>query len=173
MLFCTQRPLFARGKVVQLRTDRVQAHAAQLWEGDLIASSDMNFAVIVGQFNALVTDRLKSGALAALEKLGVAEPSIDVVHVPGSFEIPVVAKSMAMSGKYNAIICIGAVVRGATTHYEEVCSAATTGCGHAAVATGAHVTILRHITSILSATNSTTADKTWVSAKPRALGLEE
>jgi 6,7-dimethyl-8-ribityllumazine synthase len=96
------------------------------------------FAVVVGQFNSLVTERLESGALAALRKAKVDEDSIDVVHVPGSFEIPVVAKAMAMTGTYDAVICIGAVVRGATTHYEEVCSAATSGCGNAAVSTGAN-----------------------------------
>ena len=89
------------------------------------------------RFNSLVTDRLESGALAALRKASVDDGNVDVVHVPGSFEIPVVAKAMAKTGTYDAVICIGAVVRGATTHYEEVCGAATTGCGHAAVSTGA------------------------------------
>lgn len=109
--------------------------AATVWEGDIHAPG-CKFAVVVGQFNSLVTDRLESGALAGLRKAGVEDSNVDVVHVPGSFEIPVVAKSMAMTGKYDAVICIGAVVRGATTHYEEVCGAATTGCGHAAVSTG-------------------------------------
>lgn len=106
-----------------------------VFEGDITAK-DCRFAVIVGQFNSVVTDRLESGALAALRKAGVDDSDIDVVHVPGSFEIPVVAKSMAMSGSYDSVICIGAVVRGSTTHYEEVCSAATSGCGNAAIATG-------------------------------------
>ena len=109
--------------------------AATVWEGDINAPG-CKFAVIVGQFNSLVTDRLESGALAALRKSSVDDADIDVVHVPGSFEIPVVAKAMAKTGTYDAVICIGAVVRGATTHYEEVCGAATTGCGHAAVSTG-------------------------------------
>ena len=106
-----------------------------VFEGDITAAG-CRFAVIVGQFNSVVTDRLESGALAALRKAGVVDADIDVVHVPGSFEIPVVAKSMAMSGSYDAVICIGAVVRGSTTHYEEVCSAATSGCGNAAISTG-------------------------------------
>lgn len=109
--------------------------AATVWEGDINAP-ESKFAVVVGQFNSLVTDRLETGALAALRKANVDDSNIDVVHVPGSFEIPVVAKSMAMTGVYDAVICIGAVVRGATTHYEEVCGAATSGCSHAAVSTG-------------------------------------
>lgn len=107
-----------------------------VYEGSLLAPGK-KFAVIVGQFNSLVTDRLESGALGGLRKSGVEDADVDIVHVPGSFEIPVVAKSMALTGKYDAVICIGAVVRGATTHYEEVCSAATSGCSHAAVASGA------------------------------------
>lgn len=109
--------------------------SSTVYEGSMMAPG-MRFAVIVGQFNSLVTDRLESGALAGLRKSGVEDDNVDIVHVPGSFEIPVVAKSMALTGKYAAIICIGAVVRGATTHYEEVCSAATSGCSHAAVASG-------------------------------------
>lgn len=109
--------------------------SSSVYEGSMMAPG-MSFAVIVGQFNSLVTDRLESGALAGLRKSGVDDGAVDIVHVPGSFEIPVVAKSMALTGKYDAVICIGAVVRGATTHYEEVCSAATSGCSHAAVASG-------------------------------------
>eukprot|EP00892_Ulva_mutabilis_P003569 jgi/Ulvmu1/1584/UM111_0012.1 len=112
--------------------------ASTIYEGSLMAPG-IKFAVIVGQFNSLVTDRLESGALAGLRKSGVDDRDVDIVHVPGSFEIPVVAKAMALTGKYGAVICIGAVVRGATTHYEEVCSAATSGCSHAAVASGVPV----------------------------------
>jgi 6,7-dimethyl-8-ribityllumazine synthase len=108
----------------------------------------LRFGLVAGRFNSLVTDRLLSGALAALRKAGAAEPDCHVAYVPGSFEIPLVAKAMAKSGQFDAIICIGAVVRGATTHYEEVCSAATSGCSHAAVSTGVqpayHELCLRH-----------------------------
>jgi 6,7-dimethyl-8-ribityllumazine synthase len=112
-----------------------KACAIRVHEGALTAPGK-KFAIVVGQFNSLVTDRLKDGALAGLRKAGVLEEDIEMVNVPGSFEIPVVAKAMALSNKFDAIICIGAVVRGATTHYEEVCSAATSGCLNAAAATG-------------------------------------
>jgi 6,7-dimethyl-8-ribityllumazine synthase len=94
--------------------------------------------MVVGKFNSLVTDRLRDGALAGLKAAGVDNVNVTLAHVPGSFELPVVAKAMAESGAFDAIICIGAVVRGATTHYEEVCSAATSGCSNAAASTGVH-----------------------------------
>jgi 6,7-dimethyl-8-ribityllumazine synthase len=125
----------------QARQRVVRVHA-RVYEGDItalgIGGSPLRFGVVVGRFNSLVTDRLLGGALSALTKSGVADADVHVAYVPGSFEIPLVAKSMARSGSFDAIICIGAVVRGATTHYEEVCGAATSGCSHAAVSTGVY-----------------------------------
>jgi 6,7-dimethyl-8-ribityllumazine synthase len=102
----------------------------------------MKIGIVVAKFNSLVTNLLYDGALSGLEATGVPRESIQVAFVPGSFEIPVVAKSMAASGKFDAIIAIGAVVRGATTHYEEVCTAATSGCLNASTSTGANIGLL-------------------------------
>jgi len=104
--------------------------------GDLKAEG-MKFGVVCGRFNDLVTDRLLDGCLSAFERHGCdISTNVEVAWVPGSFELPVVAKSMAQSGKFDAVVCIGAVVRGATTHYDEVCSAATSGILQAGTATG-------------------------------------
>jgi 6,7-dimethyl-8-ribityllumazine synthase len=88
-------------------------------EGDLLAR-DATFAVVVSRFNELVTDRLLHGALDTLRRHGVAEASITVVHVPGSFEIPLVANRLAQTGQYSAVCCLGAVIQGQTTHHEYI-----------------------------------------------------
>lgn len=94
--------------------------------GDLAAPNG-RFAVVAAKFNAEVVDRLLDGALAGLRKLGVPERDIDVVRVPGAFELPLTAQLVGNSGKYLAIICLGAVIRGDTDHYDYVCRAATDG----------------------------------------------
>ncbi len=108
------------------------------YEGDL-SSPQGRFAVIAARFNAEVVDPLLSGALDGLKRHGVAETSIDVVHVPGSFEIPLVAQKLGQSGKYAAIICLGAVIRGDTDHYDYVAGAAATGIAKASLKTGVPV----------------------------------
>ena len=107
------------------------------FEGRLAADPGTHIGIVVGKFNSLVTDRLLEGALAGLRATGVDENNVTIAHVPGSFELPVVATSMAQSGAHQAVICIGAVVRGATTHYEAVCNAATSGCLSAGQSSGA------------------------------------
>jgi 6,7-dimethyl-8-ribityllumazine synthase len=99
-------------------------------------ASGKKFAVVVARFNDLVTKLLAEGAVGALERHGASPADIDVVWVPGSFELPVMAKTMGNSGKYAAIIAVGAVVRGATTHYEAVVSGATSGLLSAGLDTG-------------------------------------
>ena len=102
-----------------------------------LQASGMRFGVVVGRFNSLVTDLLLNGCLEAFERHGCDVSSdVQVAWVPGSFELPLVASSMAKTGKYDAIVCIGAVVRGATTHYDEVCSAATSGIQNVSNSTG-------------------------------------
>ena len=111
--------------------------AAKVYHGNLSAGDADRFAVVVGKFNSLVTNPLFEGAMSAFAAAGVAREDITVAYVPGSFELPVVAKSMAKTDQFAAVVCIGAVVRGSTTHYEEVCSAATSGCLDASSSTGA------------------------------------
>src|SRR5215831_8732064 len=85
------------------------------------------FAIVAARFNALVTEALVAGCRDALARHGVAEDRVDVAWVPGSFEIPLVARRMAGSGRYAAVICIGAVIRGDTDHYDYVAGGAANG----------------------------------------------
>jgi 6,7-dimethyl-8-ribityllumazine synthase len=94
------------------------------FQGNLIGEG-LKFGVIVSRFNSFITERLLAGCLEALRLHGVSEENVDVVRVPGSFEIPVVIKKLATSGKYNALICLGAVIRGETSHFEYVASEST------------------------------------------------
>ena len=84
-------------------------------------------AIVVGRFNEFITGRLLDGALDGLARTGVADEDISVVRVPGSFEIPLAAKRLAASGSYDAVICVGAVIRGETPHYEHVAREVTKG----------------------------------------------
>ena len=97
------------------------------------------FALVAARFNQLVVDPLVAGALDGLRRHGVADEAIDVVRVPGSFELPPVAKRLAASGRYAAVICLGAVIRGDTDHYDHVAGAAANGVAQAALATGVPV----------------------------------
>ncbi len=90
-------------------------------------ASGLKFAVIVSRFNGLITDRLREGAVDALCRHGAREEDIDVVMVPGAFEIPLVARKLAATGRYHALICLGAIIRGETPHYEYIASALTQG----------------------------------------------
>jgi 6,7-dimethyl-8-ribityllumazine synthase len=94
------------------------------------------FAVVAAKFNHEVVDRLVAGANDALRRHGISEDAIDLVWVPGSFELPVVAQRLATSKRYGAVICLGAVVRGDTDHYDYVCLAATEGILQASLTTG-------------------------------------
>ena len=107
-------------------------------EGDF-APPPGRFALVAARFNSLVVERLVAGALDALKRHGVADDAIDVVRVPGSYEIPPVAKRLAGSGKYAAVICLGAVIRGDTDHYDHVAGTAASGIAQAALATGVPV----------------------------------
>ena len=95
-------------------------------EAKLLAEGK-RFALIASRFNDFITDRLLSGAVDALIRSGAADSDIDIVKVPGSFEIPLIAKKMAEKGTYNAVVCLGAVIRGATPHFEYVAAEVTKG----------------------------------------------
>jgi 6,7-dimethyl-8-ribityllumazine synthase len=99
---------------------------ARVISGKLNASG-MKFGLVVSRFNGLVTERLKEGALDALRRHGVQEEDIDVVFVPGAFDIPLFTKKLAERGKYDALICLGAVIKGETPHYEYIAAAMTQG----------------------------------------------
>ena len=96
-------------------------------------------AVVVARFNVIVTRRLLDGAIEGLRAHGVADADVDVAWVPGAFELPVVARRLAASGTYDSVICLGAVIRGETSHFDHVAGQAATGIREAAVATGVPV----------------------------------
>ncbi len=101
-------------------------------EGDLIAR-DLSFGVVVARFNDFLTKALLEGALDAIKRHGGDENRITVAWVPGSFEIPVALKAMAESGKHDALIALGCVIRGATTHYDHIAGAVTSGVNSVAL----------------------------------------
>ncbi|MBR6701309.1 MAG: 6,7-dimethyl-8-ribityllumazine synthase [Firmicutes bacterium] len=96
------------------------------YEGKLV-SEGIKIGIIVTRFNEFITSKLLSGAMDGLLRHDVAEDDIDVAWVPGAFEIPLIASKMAKSGKYDAVICLGTVIRGTTTHYDYVCSEVSKG----------------------------------------------
>ena len=98
----------------------------EIFEGKLI-SDELKFGIIVGRFNEFIGGKLLSGALDALKRHGANEEDIDIVWVPGAFEIPLVAKKMAKTEKYDAVICLGAVIRGSTPHFDYVSNEVTKG----------------------------------------------
>lgn len=95
-------------------------------EGNLVAK-DIKIGIVVGRFNEFIVSKLLGGALDGLKRHGVDEDSIEVSWVPGAFEIPLVAKKMAQTKKYDAIICLGAVIKGSTPHFDYVCAEASKG----------------------------------------------
>jgi len=108
---------------------------AQFFEGSLIGKG-RRFGIVVSRFNELITKKLLDGAIDTLVRHDVADGDIDVVWVPGSFEIPAAAKMIAVRGKYNAIICLGAVIRGETPHAEFIASEVTKGVAQVGMDSG-------------------------------------
>ncbi len=102
-------------------------------------AAGLRFAVIVSRFNSFITEHLLQGALDALERSGATSKNVDVVHVPGSFELPLAGKKAAQSGRYDAIIAIGCILRGETAHYDYVCSETARGLQLAQMDTGVPV----------------------------------
>ena len=107
--------------------------------GELVCPA-ANFAIVVSRFNDLITSRLVDGACETIVRHGGDDSKIDIVHVPGSFEIPLAAKKLAECGKYAAVICLGAVIQGATTHHEYINSQVTAGIMNITQQTGVPVT---------------------------------
>ena len=104
--------------------------AAKLQPGKIaggLAAGGLRFAIVTSRFNSFITERLQASALDALKRAGATEKMVDVVHVPGSFELPLAAKKLAATGRYDALIAIGCVIRGETSHYDYVCSETARG----------------------------------------------
>ena len=108
---------------------------ANIIEG-FITAKDMKVGIVVARFNEFITSKLLGGALDALHRHEAKDEDIDVAWVPGAFEIPVVAKKMAESCKYDAVIALGAVIRGSTTHYDYVCNEVSKGVAQVGMQTG-------------------------------------
>ena len=105
------------------------------YEGKLTAEG-LRFGIVASRFNEFITGKLLEGALDAIRRHGASENEVEIAWTPGSFEVPLVAKKMAESGKYDSVICLGAVIRGATSHYDYVASEAAKGVAQAGMATG-------------------------------------
>ena len=103
------------------------------FEGKLVCR-DMKVGIVAARFNEFITSKLLGGALDALRRHEVSEDNIDVAWVPGAFEIPLIASKMAKSGKYDAVLCLGAVIRGSTSHYDYVCSEVSKGIASVSLA---------------------------------------
>lgn len=107
----------------------------KIFEGNLVGTG-IRVGIVVSRFNEFITGKLLSGAQDALKRHGVEDDAVDVAWVPGAFELPLVAKKMAESGNYDAVITLGTVIRGATTHYDYVCNEAAKGVAQAGMSTG-------------------------------------
>ncbi|MDD2735713.1 MAG: 6,7-dimethyl-8-ribityllumazine synthase [Desulfuromonadaceae bacterium] len=107
----------------------------RFFEGKLDAS-ELSFGIVISRFNSLISDRLLDGAVDALLRHGADNAAIDVVRVPGAFEIPLVAQKLAKSGRHNSIICLGAIIRGSTPHFDYVSAEVTKGVATVSLRTG-------------------------------------
>ena len=107
----------------------------QVFEGQLVAEG-LRMGIVVARFNEFINSKLLDGALDGLKRHGVKEEDVAIAWVPGAFEIPLVAQKMAESKKYDAVICLGTVIRGSTSHYDYVCSEVSKGVAHVGMATG-------------------------------------
>ncbi len=107
----------------------------KIFEGELQAKG-LKFGIVISRFNEFITSKLLDGAVDALLRHGAREDDIDLAKVPGSFEIPLIARKMALKGTYNAIICLGTIIRGATPHFEYIAAEVSKGIASASLETG-------------------------------------
>lgn len=107
----------------------------KIYEGKLVAEG-LKLGIVVGRFNEFISSKLLGGALDGLKRHGVHDDEIDVAWVPGAFEIPLIASKMAKSNKYDAVICLGAVIKGTTSHYDYVCAEVSKGIANVSLNTG-------------------------------------
>ncbi|WP_346937349.1 6,7-dimethyl-8-ribityllumazine synthase [Clostridium sp.] len=106
----------------------------KIFEGNLVAQG-LRVGIVVGRFNEFIVSKLLGGAIDGLKRHGVEEDSIEVAWVPGAFELPLVAKKMAQNENYDAIICLGAVIKGSTPHFDYVCAEASKGIASVSLST--------------------------------------
>jgi 6,7-dimethyl-8-ribityllumazine synthase len=123
--------------LTKINSQRIEeiVHMANIFEGNLV-SNGLKYGIVVGRFNEFISGKLLSGAQDALLRHGATEADIDVAWVPGAFEIPLIAQKMAKSGRYDAVITLGAVIRGSTPHFDYVCGEAAKGVANVALQTG-------------------------------------
>lgn len=107
----------------------------KIWDGELSAAG-LRFAIVLSRFNSFITERLLAGCLDTLHRSGAKAENIELVRVPGSWEMPVTARALARQGRFNAIICLGAVIRGETPHFDYVAGQAASGLAQVAAETG-------------------------------------
>lgn len=112
---------------------------SNFFEGNLIATG-LRFGVVVSRWNDFITERLLDGALDTLRRHDADMETVDVARVPGTFEIPIVAQRLARSGRYDAVICLGCLIRGSTPHFDYIAGQCTSGIGQAALQSGVPVT---------------------------------
>lgn len=117
----------------------VEIEVGRSFEGSLAGSADLRIGIVVARFNNRITSELLLGAVEELEARGVTKQHIEVAWVPGAFELPVVAKKLAQTGHYDAVVCLGAVIRGETTHFDFVAGEAARGIARTATETGVPV----------------------------------
>ncbi|RFU67919.1 6,7-dimethyl-8-ribityllumazine synthase [Peribacillus saganii] len=110
----------------------------KVFEGNLVGTG-LKVGIVVGRFNELITGKLLGGAMDGLKRHGVSEDDIDIAWVPGAFELPLIAKKLVNTGQYDAVIGLGTVIRGATTHYDYVCNEAAKGIASVSLETGVPV----------------------------------
>ena len=108
----------------------------QVLEGKVVAPQGMKVGIVAARFNEIIVNKLLGGAVDGLVRHGVEEENITAAWVPGAFEIPVAAQKMAQSGNYDAVICVGTVIRGDTSHYDYVCNEVSKGIAHVSLETG-------------------------------------
>ena len=111
-------------------------------EGMIVAPENMKVGIVASRFNEIIVNKLLAGAVDGLVRHGVEEENITAAWVPGAFEIPVAAARMAKSQKYDAVICVGAVIRGDTTHYDYVCNEVSKGIAQVSLSTGVPIMFL-------------------------------
>ncbi len=110
--------------------------AINVVEGNVVAASGMRVGIVAARFNNFIVQKLLDGAIDGLVRHGVAEENITAAWVPGAFELPIVAQKMANDDRYDAVICVGAVIRGATSHYDYVCNEAAKGIAQVGMQSG-------------------------------------
>ena len=131
-----QDRLRAGGCAATRKVRKMNMKQIQVIEGKVVAPEGMKVGIVAARFNEIIVNKLLGGAVDGLVRHGVEEENITAAWVPGAFEIPITAQKMAQSGKYDAVICVGAVIRGDTSHYDLVCNESAKGIAQIELATG-------------------------------------